>query len=283
MSPKKKYYIKVGVLLTPKLAKKLLGKARHNRDVSKTKVRKYANEIKNGKWKYPTGELIKIGANGGLGDGQHRCLAVIYANKAVMVDIAYYVPEDNFRAIDQQKPRSGADTLNMEHQRRTGDRLKYNKQIASALQIVYAWLETKNVYNTRHSINMLSNDSLQDYFDKHEKIVKSAMMVCGKNANASPSVLTALHYILSNQHGNKAIADSFFHALATGENLQKGSPVLILRNKFYKFKGDGKYRMTRQFVISCVLYAWHAYAQGKAITNVIYNIEHLPQPIRKAA
>ena len=284
MGQKNKYYIQIGVIITHKMAKRLLGSARFNRDISKTRIKKYAAQIKAGKWAYPTGELIKIDTHGGAGDGQHRLGGIMLSGKSVKADIAYNIPEENFAYLDQQKVRSGADVLNIDEKERTGGvRLKYNTQIAAALQIVYAWFNTKDVYNTRHSINTLTNNELLQYSLSHQSIKKSAALIfSGERPLASPSVLIALHYILSKQRGNKDTADQFFSQFVTGENLWAKSPVLVLRNKFIQNKGEGKFKMTRAFMISCVLSAWHSHINGREMTGINYNANKLPQPILAA-
>ena len=70
--------------ITPELAKKYLEHNNSkNRNISKGTVHAYANDILAGNWTEATGETISFGWDGTMTNGQHRCAAVIEANKGI--------------------------------------------------------------------------------------------------------------------------------------------------------------------------------------------------------
>ena len=68
--------------LTPKLAKELLLCNFDNRPISIKRVESFAADIRDGRWEF-NGETIIVADTGEMNDGQHRCHAVIMADKSI--------------------------------------------------------------------------------------------------------------------------------------------------------------------------------------------------------
>jgi len=97
--------------ITPLKARRLLGKtAGLQRTLNEKVVLKYARDIKDGAWVL-NGESIKLTKDGHMADGQHRCAAVISANKAIETVVTRGVEEKDYFTIDTHKPRTAADAL----------------------------------------------------------------------------------------------------------------------------------------------------------------------------
>ena len=97
------------VNLTPNLAKQLLSNVYEGqRKLSNTDAEKMARDIKSGRWNNDMfwNEPLAINPDGALMNGQHRCKAVIIAQKPIKVDIRYNVPTDNFKDMDGGKSRT---------------------------------------------------------------------------------------------------------------------------------------------------------------------------------
>ena len=88
------------VLIDPGLATELLKGNVANRTLTRTKVLKYANDIRSGNWTADTAETIKLTSNMRLLDGQHRLSAIVESKQAVYMFIAYNVPESAMNNID---------------------------------------------------------------------------------------------------------------------------------------------------------------------------------------
>ena len=77
------------VLITPKLAQKMLSKNEGNRKkIRKTCVDRYAREMEKGEWQL-THQGIGINTEGNLIDGQHRLHAVIKSGVPVLMRVTY--------------------------------------------------------------------------------------------------------------------------------------------------------------------------------------------------
>ncbi|EDL8063752.1 hypothetical protein CTA21_16500 [Salmonella enterica] len=94
----------------PDSAQALLDKAIPNRKVSKSNVKKFAKDMREGKWTF-NGEGIKISPDGELLDGQHRLLAIIEAGVAVELLVIFDVPFESLPTMDSGRNRSSADSL----------------------------------------------------------------------------------------------------------------------------------------------------------------------------
>lgn len=276
----KKYYIETNVLLTPKLATKLLESMKHNRDISQITVDNYAKQMKNGEWREHIGSTMVVDTNKEFRDGQHRAWGVFYSGISIRVDIAYNVKPEDVQAIDTGARRTGTDTLVMES-KIDGHPLKNASAISSSIIIINAWDERGNIYAIRGKKAGMTNIEIHRFFKANPGIEDSAEYVCGKKALVSGTIMTALHYILSRTKSNKTKVDEFFTKFITGEDLYAGDPILLLRNKMIQHKSNPRATMSRTFVLSCVLKAWHAHAKGKALKSLIFNSESLPQPNRR--
>lgn len=86
-------------LISPKVATAWLETNTHNRPVRQRHVEFLTNEIRNGAWKV-TNQGIAFDYNGVLLDGQHRLWAIVYADKAVKMNVTRGLDPDAQDAID---------------------------------------------------------------------------------------------------------------------------------------------------------------------------------------
>lgn len=101
--------------ITPAMAQKMLDRTAaagfENRSLSKSNVRRYANDIQNGNWKDCTAECIKLTDDGIVVDGNHRLHGVIMANMPAPFWVATGVSLEAFQYLDQGKPRTLSDIM----------------------------------------------------------------------------------------------------------------------------------------------------------------------------
>lgn len=105
---KEKQYTKT-VTLTPYLAKRLLDSNYENqRRLNRGKAESMARDIEGGRWNnnIAWADPFMLTPDGKLMNGQHRCMAVIIADKSIYVDMRYNVPEDYFKDIDNGTSRT---------------------------------------------------------------------------------------------------------------------------------------------------------------------------------
>src|ERR1700689_2182609 len=99
------------ILLTPELAAQLLDHNNLNRPLNDQHVKRIANQILAGKWKF-NGDTIKLSVKKDVLDGQHRLWAVMESKVPIETIIVEGIEAEAFATIDTlRKPRSGADVL----------------------------------------------------------------------------------------------------------------------------------------------------------------------------
>ena len=75
-------------VITPMDAAKILGKNyEKNRNIRQSVVKRYANDMRSGRWSTDACPPIVIAKDGSLIDGQHRLSAVMQAGVAVIMDV----------------------------------------------------------------------------------------------------------------------------------------------------------------------------------------------------
>jgi len=155
--------------VTPMLAKTILGVSSdfNNRKVSKCTVKKYAEDMREGRWLFNALPLIFTKA-GKLMDGQHRLEALILANKSEVFLAIYGIDEDAFPTIDANKTKKLADDLSKLN-------VVDNEVVAGFIRLWYSYSRTSENAKTRFSKGYCQRTkALQIYdtlkYDIHECI-----------------------------------------------------------------------------------------------------------------
>lgn len=100
------------VNLTPDMAHYFLERNDKNRPVAREIVKRLARQISAGEWDL-NGHSIKTGVEMDLFDGQHRCQAVILANKSIRTYLHMNLDRKMFDTIDTGKSRDNKDVISM--------------------------------------------------------------------------------------------------------------------------------------------------------------------------
>jgi hypothetical protein len=100
--------------LTPAQAAEFLRNNPGNRRLDERSVELIADMIVRGEWVI-SHQGIALSSDGRLLDGQHRCAAVVKANRTVKVLVSFNVPDEAFPHIDRHRARSLAFTLRARH------------------------------------------------------------------------------------------------------------------------------------------------------------------------
>jgi len=99
------------VKITPAIAKKMLKQNTNNRKVSKQRVRFYAEEMQEGRWK-TNGDSVRFSGSRII-DGQHRLLAIVKSGKCIKIMVTTGLKSDVFSTIDRGFIRSVGQILQM--------------------------------------------------------------------------------------------------------------------------------------------------------------------------
>ncbi len=238
--------------LTPKYAQKLLDdRKKGNRPISAFVVKKYAREILENRWS-DNGVPITLDDKGHMLDGQHRCSAVVFADRSIPIILVYDVTDKHaFATYDTGKARGLSDVLNMKNE-------GYYRAMASSLNLLHKY---EGRTDAGLSKDRISNRAGLEILKKHPGLRESAAEAYGYLGHMPKrfmraSVLVTVHYLGCLLKPRKT--DEFFTALSTGADLSEGSPILTLREKLFRIKrGEGLTIQEEEF--AWVIKAWNAY------------------------
>lgn len=236
--------------LTPELATKLLGINVQNRPVSRAHKEKLEKAIINGEWQI-NGQPIIIFNDGRMGDGQHRCHAVIKTGISIKTLIIKGIDPATFNTIDNVKPRSAADILNMKGEKNA------NKLSAAARTYLSYFLKGREAY-------CLSTPQIEKCIIDHPHIRYWVSRYCGAlKLRIFPAAMNGYLAIASEKHGID-IVELFVEQLATGVNLSAGSPALVLRERFLAQKDVSK--LSTEIANAFMIKAINAHINGRKLT-----------------
>ncbi|HIF9238099.1 TPA: ParB N-terminal domain-containing protein [Photobacterium damselae] len=202
----------VEVYISPRLARDMLefsqrgavNKKNKNRKLNRTKINKYIEAIKNGKWCL-TGEPIIISADGEILNGHHRLQACTEAGVGFIATITYGVTDNlSFAHIDVGNMRSRAQVLEMAGVKVSASSLSRVAMLAKAFEI------TKNPFDFRGTQGTSFQPAeILSYVEEHEELALSVDFVSKiikrhkRESQVSEPIYAFAHYLITqklNQH-----------------------------------------------------------------------------------
>ncbi len=244
--------VKFTTLTTQFAAKLLETTEKGNRRVSSAAVERYAEDIRKGRWS-DNGVPIILNGDGKMLDGQHRCLAVMRANRDIPIMIVSGVMDKNaFATIDTGRNRKLTDMLSIRGE-------KSCAMLAGALTLLNEYEHKTDAGFTRWKVtNQAGLSLLRSHSGLRDSV--SFSEACRKNMAKGmirPTVMIVTHYLGAQIRVRKT--EEFIDTLSTGVGLAKGSPVLVLRNKLIRgIKSEGF--TSREEQLAWCIKAWNAYA-----------------------
>ena len=212
-------------LITPTVAKQMMKMNHGNRPISVRHVKFLSAEMKNGNWMFD-GQPIRFTGGGRLLDGQHRLEAVILSGTAQEFLILTGIHQEAFKVMDTGSNRTAADILGIEG-------MKNSSALASSVRKV---LSHKNSSNAAYNLRF-SNTDIVDFIEKNRDIIKivnrSAVQYVSFRLLPS-STIGSMQFLT---HERDVVgSEIFWNKLCSGEGLEHGDPILLLRNKLFQNK-----------------------------------------------
>ena len=238
--------------ITPELAEQFLSMNVSNRPMNMKHVAALAGSISRGEWMF-TGESIKASSEGVLLDGQHRLAAIVKSGIAIDMIVVRGLPSEAFHAIDVgAKKRSLNDVLAI-----SGE--KYYSILAAALGVVKAWEINQEyiMYSGQFTVAQC-----EEVLERHPMIREHATIGMACKSIIPPSLACALSYLFSIADEGKSKA--FFDSLVNGVGLEKGSPVLLLRDRLFLNKSS-KAKLPKKELSALIIKAFNFFDQGKTV------------------
>ncbi len=246
--------------LTPEAARRLLANNSFNRPLQNKRITAIARIISEGRWIF-NGASIVIDTKSRLLDGQHRCHAVIRANKKARTVLVTGVNPKAFDTIDQGAKRSGADIFHMCGVSNAG-------AVSASLTYIY---QDRKGYTLGSSTNselpdMNERTKLFDSMPGYEQLVKNVCHYRKDIGGSLPnSVLAGMCYLFQEKH--KLATDRFLLDFASRKIAKENNPACVVRSIFDDLKSQG-YKVSRQSKCAYLKLAWNAFVAGQHVDEI---------------
>lgn len=244
------------ITITPEKAMELLEMNKANRPLNDRHVRRIADQIRSGKWKY-NGDTIKVSDTGDVLDGQHRLWACITSEKPITTIIVYGIHADAFATVDTlRKPRSGSDILALHGLTR------HRGNTSAALTWLLRW-QRGTIQAWRSPENRIENSDIEEAFEAHPNMVQAVERCRKLRSIIHPGLIGAFYYILANR--DQDFAEHFIACLENPSGLSVNNAVF----KFRAFMlSDRDHRKDPVFVWALMIKAANAAFANKHISTL---------------
>jgi hypothetical protein len=239
--------------------------SRDNRPPKPAKIKRYAQDILNGRWGL-TGDTIKFGSNGILRDGQNRLAACVRAGRPIVSHVVFGIDPDLFTRMDIGKNRTPADVFSIAG-------IPYATHVAGAVR----WLLILMSTNPGDRGAQFSNEELLQAYrekfdtDKLEHSIQAALAV-RRSTRHPVAPLAALHYIFSEKNRQKA--DSFYDEWAMDRAKRARAPTRYLQRRLVEVARQSNQRLHENVRNAFIIKAWNAYLGGRSLTKA--EMQHAP-------
>lgn len=245
-------------LITPALAKELLLNAKKNRNLNEKMVRRYADDMSAGRWQV-NGQGIVLDVQGQMIDGQHRCSAIILAQRAQNILVVRGVATAAMETMDTGKARSLSDVLTLEG-------FKNTTNLASTSRLIWNYAAGVQVSYTPTKMTLL--DFIKHHKDQLEFGVDS---VEARKQNVYPrSILAALISLATGGGNYKWKVADFLDGIITGAGLPLGDPRLTYRNWAIRLRSQHAYagNSVSLPMFGAGIRAWNAFVEDRKLESI---------------
>ena len=246
----------------------------NNRPISENAVAKYAQEMREKRWRN-NAQAVIFGKSGNLLNGQHRLLACVRSNKAFETLVTWGMEDDAFDTIDDCNTRSLADVLHIK-----GEASSHLLSAGLRFLWIYAAgeIERRDLRRGRIATKPL----LEQTLDKHRKITNSVKFYGMLKARPGGMLIPAgmaigLHYLCSLVDEKKA--DEFFTRFQSGFDLSEGDPIALLRARLIAGQKEASVRLTPAAMYFYMVTTWNAFASDTYLKRLMYNSDAVPPEI----
>lgn len=248
--------------VAPQDAKTMLLSNTKNRPLrSKTLVARIANDIKQGRWQL-NGDTIRFSSDGVLLDGQHRLHAIIEAEQPVQTYIVRGLASESFETIDTNRAsRSGGDILSIAG-------YKNCNTLSATASLVITYERTGDPLNPTIRFKPTPWE-IHQYIESNQKLVDAVNYIVGhRNGIGSLISLSRYSFAFYRMSSSDPFKSRLFtEQFRTGSDLEPGSPVLILRNRYIDDR-LGKARMNNRYKLALLFKAWRLWSDGASVKHL---------------
>ena len=256
------------VLLTPEKAKGLIShNYPQNRKISETTVLNYANDIRNGRWNEDVSYVdqpLMISPEGWLLNGQHRCWAVIKANKSIYVWIYYNVSEELYKFLDCGKVRSAKDFIDLPNGTNIAALVKFvccvedgNAPLASATQGKLS--STDKIKPSRAQIIEKTYQN-PEYYKRMITLSQKGSTYLGKKTTFFADAIYLIDYV-----GRGHSLEAFVAEMA--EIKPESNTIIMSRTYITNKLATKSFKSTRNWYMGCIFFAYENYIKSNEVES----------------
>ncbi|WP_234440540.1 hypothetical protein [Streptomyces rimosus] len=246
--------------VTPERAQKWLSENnRGNRQLSTGHVASLARALERNEWRVHH-QGIAFTTEGRLLDGQHRLAAIVQARKSAEIMVARGVDPATFSVMDTGKRRTARDLLHLEGEKRA-------QQLAAALRGLFLYRRAPKAGWLGPSAS-LSHDQLRNLLNENPGIRSALEKGFSLNREVRLSITAAaVGWHVTSTDRPDINQDDWYEGLATGANLKRNDPRLVLRNTMFALRQgrSSRKRDDSREHLAYYLKAWNAWAEGRSI------------------
>lgn len=249
------------IILTPELAKDYLHKiCPNNRRISEKLIAIFINEIKLNRWRL-NNDTICFDTNGLMINGQHRCTAVVRANKNISVFVATNMPNESFSVMDTGKKRTGKDIMEIMGCRNSG-------VLAGALKHLFFYLNnTLTLYGGGPwGKGAMVNQDFIDIYNKYPDIIKFVNQSKVASNIISPQIGLFCNYVF--HRADETLSEIFMEGFYKGTNLDNDNIMLVLRNRLIKDR-EAYTHLKSQQKIALIFRTWNYFFHNKKVAYLV--------------
>jgi hypothetical protein len=239
-------------IFTSEIAKEILSRNKSNRNLNMRTARRYAEEMKSGKWINNTGESIKFDSQGNLRDGQHRLKGIIIANTSISFMVVRNIDDNAFVVLDSGKARNSKDVFDVQN-------IKNGNVIASMIK-KYNLLKKGSVQSSGHSISLgLSNSRIWEIYNTDRLFWNSNSeyaIKCSKRFyDILPPAIIGAFYVLFAEISKE---DAFKFIEELTDSYSENQSINILKNVLKSNKFDNR-KLKSQVINVYIIKTWNAF------------------------
>lgn len=250
----------------PSIAQVFLSRNENNRKLSEKTVRKYARDMREGRWQSLNGQTIVISKDGDINDGQHRLTGIVEADVCFPFLVVFGADRDSRLTLDQNKVRTSGQYLQMQG-------VPDANNVAAVASILMAYDTNKLVRYTGDKYRVFGAErptkaKLHEYAVTHMDAILNSLAKASQGdiqILAPKTRVAATHRIISRHAVGQERVEQFFTMLLHGVNLKQHDPALMARHRLMK---DRQTRPPVLSTIETIVRTWNAFARGETLTRL---------------
>lgn len=251
------------VQVTPALAGEWLTRNEHNRFPTEGRVRRYADDMRAGRWQF-THEPIAFDEDNELLDGAQRLLSIQRSNTTQRFLVVWGAPRESFPIINTGKSRSLGDALAIRGEINS-------RRLGSGVNLHWRITEGRDNEGTPASSSPNPAIGLSHFDDLGAERFRDGLRQGAhlyQYVRGPLSAYSGIYPVLADIDLEQA--DWFYDHLSHGHIDKETHPVLVLRNTLIAHVRDVPVTYDRIYLTAIFIKGWNFFRDGEEIDRILY-------------